>query len=81
VLSDALIDNKKYINTIYIFSVDNINMYFLEHYQIQNWKDALEAINTPDILFVPIGGGGYLTLKCPLSCFVARAQNDNSDGL
>jgi L-ascorbate metabolism protein UlaG (beta-lactamase superfamily) len=57
VLSEALIDNKKYINTIYIFSVDNINIAFLgalSNPEIS--KEAHEAIGSPDILFIPIGG-------------------------
>src|SRR3990167_7914776 len=29
VLSDALIEGKKYVNTIYVFSVDNISIVFL----------------------------------------------------
>lgn len=64
VLSDALIDNKKYINTIYIFSVDNINIVFLgalSNPEIS--KEALEAINSPDILFIPVGGKGLLDAK------------------
>jgi L-ascorbate metabolism protein UlaG (beta-lactamase superfamily) len=57
VLSETLIDGKKYINTIYSFSVDTIQIAFLgalSHGEIS--KDAREAINNPDILFIPIGG-------------------------
>lgn len=64
VLSEALLSgpakdgvNKKYVNTIYIFSVDNINIVFLgalSNPEIS--KEAREIINSPDILFVPIGG-------------------------
>src|SRR3990167_2108527 len=57
VLSDALIGDKKYINTIYVFSVDNINVVFLgalSNPEIS--KEAREAINNPDILFIPVGG-------------------------
>jgi len=62
VLSDALIGDKKYINTIYVFSVDNINVVFLgalSNPEIS--KEAREAINNPDILFIPVGGGGKET--------------------
>lgn len=57
VLSNATIANKKYINTIYIFSIDNINVVFLGGLSDPELsKEAREAINNPDILFVPIGG-------------------------
>jgi hypothetical protein len=64
VLSDALIGGKKYINTIYLFSVDDINIAFLG--ALSNFefsKETREAINSPDILFVPIGGNGMLDAK------------------
>jgi len=58
VLSNAEIGGKKYVNTIYIFSVDNINIVFLGALSdVEFSKEAREAINNPDILFVPIGGG------------------------
>lgn len=72
VLSDALIADpdakvgagKKYINTIYVFSVDNINIVFLGALSdTELSKEAHEAINSPDILFVPIGGKGLLDAK------------------
>ncbi len=64
VLSDAVIDDKKYINTVYVFSVDNINIVFLGALSNSEiGKEAREAINTPDILFVPVGGGGILDAK------------------
>lgn len=57
VLSDALVDGKKYINTIYLFSVDDINIAFLGALSNAELpKESHEAINTPDILFVPVGG-------------------------
>lgn len=64
VLSDALIAGKKYINTIYIFSVDNINIVFLgtlSNPEIS--KEARESINNPDILFIPVGDKGLLDAK------------------
>ncbi len=64
VLSDALIAGKKYINTIYIFSVDNINIVFLGTLSDPEIsKEAREAINNPDILFIPVGGKGLLDAK------------------
>ena len=56
-LSETSLENKKYINTIYIFSVDNINIAFLGALSNEEIsKEAREAINNPDILFVPVGG-------------------------
>src|SRR3990167_741912 len=64
VLSDALIGDKKYINTIYVFSVDNINVVFLGTLSDPEIsKEAREAINNPDILFIPVGDKGLLDAK------------------
>lgn len=64
VLSDALLDSKKYINTIYLLSVDNISIAFLGALSdAELSKDSREAINSPDILFIPVGGGGLLDAK------------------
>lgn len=64
VLSDASIAGKKYINTIYAFSMDNINIVFLGALATLSGgeipKEALEAINNPDILFIPVGGGDLM---------------------
>lgn len=57
VLSEALLDDKKYINTIYSFAVDGINIAFLGALNdTEISKETREAINEPDILFVPVGG-------------------------
>jgi hypothetical protein len=56
-ISNALISDKNYINTIYSFSLDNINIVFLgalSDFEIS--KEAHEVIDNPDILFIPIGG-------------------------
>jgi L-ascorbate metabolism protein UlaG (beta-lactamase superfamily) len=64
VMSNALIAGKKYINTIYIFSVDNINIVFLGALSDgEISKEAREAVSNPDILFIPIGGSGQLDAK------------------
>lgn len=64
ILSDANISGKKYINTIYALTVDNINIVFLGALADEEIsKDAQEAINGPDILFVPIAGDGMLGPK------------------
>ena len=63
-LTDASLGGKKYINTVYTFSVDNMSIAFLgalSNAEIS--KEALEAINGPDILFIPVGGDGLLDPK------------------
>ncbi len=64
VLSHASIDGKDYINTIYSFAVDNINLVFLGALQDADLsKEARESISNADILFVPVGGEGMLDAK------------------
>jgi hypothetical protein len=61
ILSESTIGGKKYINTIYSLSVDDISICFLGALSEGVLSDsAREAIDTPDILFVPIGGGDML---------------------
>ena len=64
VLSRANISGKKYINTIYSFELDDINILFLGALSDTDLsKDSKEAIVGPDILFVPIGGKDTLDTK------------------
>jgi L-ascorbate metabolism protein UlaG (beta-lactamase superfamily) len=64
VMSPAEITGNKYINTIYVFSVDGINIAFLGALgEGELSKEAREAIDGPDILFVPVGGNGLLDAK------------------
>lgn len=57
VISNASISNKNYINTIYLLSIDNINIAFLGALSDPELgKESREAIGEPDILFVPVGG-------------------------
>ena len=57
VLSYVTLSGKKYINTIYSFTLDNIKIVFLGALgEGEISKEALEAINNPDIIFVPVGG-------------------------
>lgn len=59
VLSEALISGKKYINTIYLLSVDGINIAFLGALSDSELsKESSEALNNPDIIFIPVGGKG-----------------------
>ena len=63
-LSDAVLGGKKYINTIYSLSVDNINIAFLGALSdTEISKEAREAIDSPDILFIPVGGKDLLDAK------------------
>lgn len=64
VLSEAVIAGKKYINTIYLFSLDGINIAFLGALSDSELsKESREALNSPDILFIPVGGNGMLDAK------------------
>ena len=64
VLSETDIAGKKHINTIYLFAVDGINIAFLGPLDdAELSKESREAINTPDILFIPVGGKGMLDAK------------------
>lgn len=64
VKSDATIASKNYINTIYSLTVDGINVAFLGALSDPNIsKEAHEVADGPDILFVPVGGGGLLDAK------------------
>ena len=63
-ISNGLLSGKKYINTIYTLAIDNINLVFLGALSdMELSKDAREAINNPDILFVPVGGNDVLDSK------------------
>jgi len=64
VMSDSEIGGKKFINTIYLLTVDGIDIAFLgalSNTEIN--KESREAIEEPDILFVPIGNKGLLDPK------------------
>lgn len=55
---------KKYINTIYLFTLDNISVAFLGALgEGELAKESREAIESPDILFIPVGGEGMLDAK------------------
>ena len=64
VLSNGIVAGKKYINTIYVFSVDDISIAFMGALSdLEFSKESGEAINSPDILFVPVGDKGMLDTK------------------
>ena len=61
IMTEILISNKKYINTIYYLSIENISLCFLG--AISNDKlsaSVREQIESPDILFIPIGNNDLL---------------------
>ena len=63
-MSNSTIGSKKYINTIYSLSVDNIKIVFLGALSDTDIpKDSREEITEPDILFIPVGGNGLLDAK------------------
>lgn len=55
--------DKKIINTIYALTVEGINMLFLGAQDGPLPKDTSDAIDSVDILFLPIGGNGVLDAK------------------
>lgn len=64
VLAETEIDGKKHINTIYAFPIDGINIAFLGALDEKELpKESREAIGSPDILFIPVGGKGMLDAK------------------
>lgn len=61
IMTDTTLSDKKYINTIYTLSVDNISICFLgcmSNTKLTN--DLSGQIGSPDILFIPIGNNDLL---------------------
>jgi len=54
------IDGKEYQNTIYTLNVEDITIGFMGPINEGLTAGMLDAVGTPDILFVPIGGEGVL---------------------
>lgn len=65
VLSEAIISGKKHINTIYLLPVDGMNIGFFGPLSpsAELSKESHESINSPDIVFIPIGGKEMLDAK------------------
>ena len=62
--SNFIVDGKKYINTIYSLSIDGISLVFLGALSdVEFTKEVGEAIDSVDILFVPVGNKGLLDAK------------------
>lgn len=56
------IGGKKYINTIYLISMDTITLCFLGALSSPNFSNEMrQSIGNPDVLFVPIGGEDVLS--------------------
>lgn len=61
IMTEATLNNKKYINTIYTLSIDNISLCFLGVVNKDKMStEVLEEIESPDVLFVPIGNDDLL---------------------
>ncbi len=62
IMTEATIGGKKYINTIYSMTIDNISLCFLGCLSENKLSASVrEQIGSPDILFVPVGNEELLT--------------------
>jgi len=62
VMTNTEIAGKKYINTIYSLSIENISLCFLGAVSDEKFNAIVrEQIESPDILFVPIGNNDLLS--------------------
>lgn len=62
VMTNTEIAGKKYINTIYSLSIENISLCFLGAVSDEKFNASVrEQIESPDILFVPIGNNDLLS--------------------
>jgi hypothetical protein len=60
-MTNTIIENKNYINTIYSLSIENISLCFLGAVSDNKLSSSiLGQIEPPDILFVPIGNNDLL---------------------
>lgn len=61
IMTESTVDSKKYINTIYSMTIENISLCFLGAIsQAKLNAEISEEIDSPDILFVPIGNSDLL---------------------
>lgn len=61
IMTETNLEGKKYINTIYSLSIDNISLCFLGAVSDEKFNSAVRGqIESPDILFVPIGNNDLL---------------------
>lgn len=63
-MSKSVMKGRDYINTVYSLSLDNTNLVFLGALSDSELsKEAREIAESPDILFLPVGGGDTLDAK------------------
>ena len=61
IMTNTEIDGKKYINTIYSLSIENISLCFLGAISDEKLNSIIRGqIESPDILFIPIGNNDLL---------------------
>ncbi len=61
IMTETTLSGKKYINTIYSLSIENISLCFLGAIKEEKLSSAVRSqIESPDILFVPIGNNELL---------------------
>ncbi|MFH1608845.1 MAG: MBL fold metallo-hydrolase [Patescibacteria group bacterium] len=64
VMTNSVLSNKNFINTIYSLTVDSMQIVFLGAMSnIEIPKESREQIEEPDILFIPVGNKGLLDAK------------------
>lgn len=62
IMTETKLSGKKYINTIYSLSIENISLCFLGAISDEKLSPSVrEQIESPDILFVPIGNNDLLS--------------------
>lgn len=62
IMTNTEIDGKKYINTIYSLSIENITLCFLGAVSDDKLSTSIRGqIESPDILFIPIGNNDLLS--------------------
>lgn len=62
IMTETKLSGKKYINTIYSLSIENISLCFLGVVSDEKLSPSVrEQIESPDILFVPIGNNDLLS--------------------
>jgi len=62
IMTETKLGDKKYINTIYSLSIENISLCFLGAISNEKFSASVrEQIEEPDILFVPIGNNDLLS--------------------
>lgn len=74
ILSEATIKGKQVVNTIYTLTLDNIKIAFLGCLTSDLSADAKEAIDSVDVLFVPLSGSYELLTPQKAQSFVVSLE-------